>query len=466
MRQLTFFLLLSVLFIACEKEDTKTFDPITITSEVTHVSVYGASDGAISLTVSGGSGTYSYEWSTGATTINISDIPAGSYTVTVTDSEGNSEQHNVSVNEPTELTVGFETGDESAVGAGDGSINLQITGGTAPYTISWQHGPITSELNDLSAGTYAVNVQDAAGAEKTLNIDIFAPLTLSLSATNVTSYNGSDGSVDLTIEGGQEPYQISWNSSDETEDLSSIEAGYYEVTVTDNLDNVKKLGTTVFENYDKATDEAEILENVLHLIHAGIRVEFEGKIIYIDPINAYNFSSDADIILITHNHDDHFKTSVITNLANSATTIIIPQQCYTQTVSALPSADIVVIAPDSVKTVNDIEIETVHAYNSNHAEGCVGYILNLDGVRFYHSGDTERITEMLGFNADIACLPMGQTYTFPSIEEAANAARDVGASVVVPIHYDRYEGKPSDPWTMKDLLSGEIDVVVKPSMEL
>lgn len=69
---------------------------------------------------------------------------------------------------------------------------------------------------------------------------------------------------------------------------------------------------------------------------------------------------------------------------------------------------------------------------------------------------------MKNFDVDIACIPMGQTYTFPSIAEAAQAAKDLKASVVLPIHYGLYEGKYSDPWTLKDLLAGEISVCVKP----
>lgn len=454
-----------ILLLACDKEPAETLLPIEVSSVVTNVSIFGASDGAVILTVTGGTGTYTYAWSNGTTTRDLTAVAAGTYTVTVTDSEDNSETHSTTVAEPTELMLDYEKTDESAAGASDGSISLLITGGTQPYAIAWSHGPADVELTGLTAGVYSVDVTDYAGAEKSLDIEILAPLKLSYTVQDAGSYNATDGAIDLTIEGGQAPFTISWSDAGTGEDRAGIEAGFYEVTVLDNLGAQKKASMTLYEPYDKATAEAEMLANITRLNQSGMRITAGETVIYIDPINLMNaVTGDADIILITHNHSDHFNAAILGSLANSGTVILAPLPCYAPCVTAAPLSEVLEVAADSIKTAHEIQIEVVRAYNSNHTSGCVGYVLNIDGLRIYHSGDTERLPEMTEFDADIAMLPMGQTYTFASLEESANSARDAGATVVLPMHYGMYEGTNANPWALKDMLEGEIDVAVKLSV--
>jgi L-ascorbate metabolism protein UlaG (beta-lactamase superfamily) len=90
----------------------------------------------------------------------------------------------------------------------------------------------------------------------------------------------------------------------------------------------------------------------------------------------------------------------------------------------------------------------------------VGYIVEIDGVKVYHAGDTERIPEMKNIDCDIALLPLGQTYTMNSVEEAAEAALDTGAEVAIPIHYGMYEGTKEDAEKFKELLDGKMKVVI------
>jgi L-ascorbate metabolism protein UlaG (beta-lactamase superfamily) len=91
----------------------------------------------------------------------------------------------------------------------------------------------------------------------------------------------------------------------------------------------------------------------------------------------------------------------------------------------------------------------------------VGYIITVDRVRIYHAGDTERIPEMMTFSRDIAMLPLGQTYTMNSVEDAAKAAIDVKAKTAIPIHYDMYEGAKADAEMFKKLQEGMVTVVIK-----
>jgi L-ascorbate metabolism protein UlaG (beta-lactamase superfamily) len=90
----------------------------------------------------------------------------------------------------------------------------------------------------------------------------------------------------------------------------------------------------------------------------------------------------------------------------------------------------------------------------------IGYIIDVDGVLVYHAGDTERIPEMRNMIVDIALLPLGQTYTMNSVEEAAEAAIDINPSIAVPIHYGMYEGSVEDALKFKELLAGKVEVVI------
>ena len=98
----------------------------------------------------------------------------------------------------------------------------------------------------------------------------------------------------------------------------------------------------------------------------------------------------------------------------------------------------------------------LHKRNDDFA----GYILTVGQSRIYHAGDTERIPEMKNIDCDIALLPLGQTYTMNSVEEAAEAAMDTGAEIAIPIHYGMYEGTKEDALEFKELLDGKIKVVI------
>jgi L-ascorbate metabolism protein UlaG (beta-lactamase superfamily) len=468
MRHFYFYCLLALLPLIGCKEEEKSNDPIEISSEVYPVSIHGASDGSIMVTVVGGIEPFSYLWSNGATSRDLTEIPAGIYSLTVTDADGETESITDTVAEPSELLLTYTKIDESAPGAADGSITLSVTGGTPPYVFDWSNGEKTSTITDLTAGLYSVTLTDAAQAELHEEIQILAPLTLSITGTDISTYNGANGSIDLLVQGGVEPYTFGWSNGSTTEDLSSLPAGFYKVTVTDANATVKQTKITLYEPYDVISPEADLLQGIDRLVQSGLRINYQGdQIIYIDPVNLYHgLTGDAEIILITHSHGDHYAPSIISQLINDQTTLLVPADIYSDVLSYAGAATVLQIAPDSAKTINGVNIEVVPAYNSNHfLPFSVGYILTLDGLRVYHSGDTQRIPEMTAFNADIAFLPMGQTYTFSSIEEAADAARDVGASVVVPIHYGIYEGSFQDPWTFKNTVEGEMDVCVKPSIE-
>lgn len=291
-----------MLISSCDKkEDSK--DPIEITAVTTNVSNYGGSDGSILVTITGGKDPFEYLWSNGAAIRDLIDIPAGSYTITVTDADGDTATHSETITQP-----------------------------DAP-----------TEPEEL-------------------------PLNIALTGTYVSSYDGTNGAIDLNIEGGKAPYTIEWSNGISTEDLSDIKAGFYQTTVTVANSNTKKSNITIYEAFDLQIPEATLLADVTRLKQSGLRIEYNSLVIYIDPITVLaGYESDADIILITHDHSDHLNAGIIGQLATSSTVLLCPSNCVATTGTAAPGSSILEIAPDSIKTVSGISIEVVPAYNSNHS---------------------------------------------------------------------------------------------------
>ena len=215
---------------------------LSLSASSVSVSCNGGTDGSIDLTVSGGTIPYTYLWNNpgASTSQDIAGLSAGAYSVTVTDGNGCTETLSVQVVEPTPLALSTVEAHVSCNRGTDGSIDLTVSGGTAPYTYLW-NDPLASTTQDLSSlgiGTYAVIVTDNNGCTATINATITEPLALTLatSGVNISCNGGADGSIDLTVNGGTTPYTYLWSdvAASTTEDLSGLSAGTYSVTVTDS----------------------------------------------------------------------------------------------------------------------------------------------------------------------------------------------------------------------------------------
>ncbi|HXH20108.1 MAG TPA: gliding motility-associated C-terminal domain-containing protein, partial [Chitinophagales bacterium] len=208
---------------------------LTASTTQTNVSCKSGSDGSIDLSVIGGTAPYTFSWSNGATTEDISGLTIGTYTVTVTDAQGCRLTNSASITEPAQLTASTTHVDVSCRGGGDGSVNLSVWGGTIPYSYLWSNGATTEDISGLTAGTYLVTVTDAKSCTITVSATISEPASLASSTTQINvSCNGfSDGSIDLTVSGGTTPYTYNWSIGTTTQDISSLIAGVYDVTITD-----------------------------------------------------------------------------------------------------------------------------------------------------------------------------------------------------------------------------------------
>ena len=210
------------------------------------VSCNGASDGSIDVTVTGGTGNYTYLWSNGETTEDLSNIAAGTYTVTATDENGCFVDITVEITESDEMTISETHSDYSGFGVScfgyeDGFIDVTVAGGTGNYTYSWSNGETTEDLSGIGVGTYTVTATDENGCFIDITVEITEPEGMVLTETH-SNYNGfgvscngaSDGSIDVTVTGGAGNYTYSWNNGETTEDISDLTAGTYTLTVTDD----------------------------------------------------------------------------------------------------------------------------------------------------------------------------------------------------------------------------------------
>lgn len=241
----------------CQKLDSVIItEPTGIALSITgtNVSCNNSMDGSADLTVIGGTQPYTYNWSTSissvtiATTEDISLLGAANYIVTVTDANGCQKFDSVVITEPTVLDLAIDSFlNVSCFGLADGSVFTSTSGGVTPYNFSWTistgsaNFATTDDISNLNPGSYQLMVTDANGCQDAINTTITEPvlLTSSINATNVSCNSGNDGNIDLTTNGGTNPYTYLWSTSTSsvtvatTEDLANVIAGNYKVTITD-----------------------------------------------------------------------------------------------------------------------------------------------------------------------------------------------------------------------------------------
>lgn len=211
--------------------------PINLSTSVTHVTCPGGSNGSIDLNVSGGAAPYSYVWSNAASVEDISNIPAGNYSVVVTDNNGCQENlMNIIVNQPAAITAPANITHVNCFGNNNGAIDITVGGGTSPYSYAWSNGDTTQDISGLTAGTYSLTITDNNNCQASFNYSVNQPqqLSLVLQPTNITCFGDNNGSINLTVIGGTAPFSYSWSNSATTEDISGLTAGTYTVNVSDN----------------------------------------------------------------------------------------------------------------------------------------------------------------------------------------------------------------------------------------
>ena len=191
-----------------------------------------------------------------------------------------------------------------------------------------------------------------------------------------------------------------------------------------------------------------MLENVEVLCHSSIKINKE-KVIYIDPFKIDKNYNDADIIFITHDHYDHYSEDDIEKIKKNDTVIVAPEELLTKLLRKGFRQDyIITVTPDEQDMVEGIKFETVPAYNTDKQfhpkeNEWIGYIIELNGYRYYIAGDTDITEENKKVKCDVAFVPVGGTYTM-DFKEAAQLINIIKPKFAIPVHYGSVVGSKQD----------------------
>ncbi len=213
-------------------------DSLTLNlSTIANVSCNGYSDGALVATVAGGTAPYIYRWSDSTSATTLTGVPAGRYSVFVTDANGCTISDSIVVSEPIILTSSTVVDSNvSCNGLADGGATVTATGGTSPYAFSWSNGDTTAFADSLAPGKHYVTLTDANGCTFQDSVEITEPTVLSASVSldnNESCTGANDGGLTATAVGGTAPYTYTWNNTATTAGITGITSGNYSVTITD-----------------------------------------------------------------------------------------------------------------------------------------------------------------------------------------------------------------------------------------
>lgn len=203
-----------------------------------------------------------------------------------------------------------------------------------------------------------------------------------------------------------------------------------------------------------------MLENIKVFCHSSIVFQ-KCKVVYIDPFRIKKEYHDADIILITHEHYDHYSEEDINKVRKEDTILVVTEDLKERALSnGFRKEKVIAVAPNQIYEVEGLKIETIPAYNTdkkfhprdNH---WVGYIIEINGIRYYIAGDTDITEENRKVDCDVAFVPVGGTYTM-DYKQAAKLINEMKPKIVVPIHYGEIVGTRKDAEKFSELLDKDI----------
>ena len=298
----------------------------SVTLTPTNITCYGFCNGEIAASPNGIGTPYTYLWDDPANQITepATNLCPGTYNVTFTNVHGCTGTNSSSITEPTQLTSSVTHVDVLCFGQSDGSATVSSQGGTGNHAYLWSANTgsqITPTATNLSGGTYSVTVTDYNGCTSTSSATISEPsnpLDITLFGTDVLCFGGSDGTIDLTVTGGTQPYSFNWDSGNITEDISYLPAGTYCVTVTDALGCTISDCTTINEptalTYTTSTTNVSCFEGLDGM--AAVNVA-NGTPPYTYLWNngdvgssAVNISAGTYIVIVTDDNGCSFTTSM------------------------------------------------------------------------------------------------------------------------------------------------------------
>jgi L-ascorbate metabolism protein UlaG (beta-lactamase superfamily) len=202
--------------------------------------------------------------------------------------------------------------------------------------------------------------------------------------------------------------------------------------------------------------------------HDGFKLK-KGKVAYVDPFQLKSAAEPGDVVCVTHEHFDHLSAEDLKKVVTRETLVVTTAACEGAVQPLHPKAIRIVKPGDRVET-DDLALDAVPAYNTNkfrspgnpfhpQADGKVGFILHMGGIRIYHAGDTDQIPEMAALKGvDVALLPVSGTYVMTAAE-AAKACAVIQPKLAIPMHYGAIVGSAADAETFRTSVTCRVEVL-------
>ena len=318
------------------------------THVVRNVRGYGLSDGAIDISVDGGTKPYEYRWDTNGILIDsledIYNIPANNYMVHVTDDHNCLLESTITVTQPPPLKITFDVTDVNCKKGTDGSIDMTVTGGVPPYSYVWANSEIilnktTEDIDELEKDRYYVTVTDVneISLEADTLVDEPTSIKTNIEPHDAVCYDSANGYAILTVSGGMEPYTFKWSNGAKSQNLQRAKAGSYSVLIVDQ-NGCSLKAETVIEQPDEIIIEEE-------LTHVTCKDQDDGEI---------DLSVSGGIPPYTYSWNNGKTTKDVEDLPGGDYTVTVRDQhnCPMQKIMYISVPDIICIRIPSAFTPN------------------------------------------------------------------------------------------------------------------
>ena len=241
---------------------TETPELIVALENATNVNCFGNNNGAAAIEVSGGNGTYTYEWSNGGTQTSIENLTAGTYNVIVTDQDNCTAIYSIEIDQPLELSSNTSSSNESSFQGNNGSATANPSGGAGGYSYAWSNGSTDPTISNLAPGTYTIIITDANGCttEEIITIEEFiCSIASDVSSINVSCNGANDGQVTASLTQGSGTPTFEWSNGATTSSVANLGAGTFTVIITDGNNCPSTQEITI-------TEPAPILTSVIDVV--------------------------------------------------------------------------------------------------------------------------------------------------------------------------------------------------------
>lgn len=260
---------------------TNTNPPFTVAQAVVANTTCNGGNGSVTLTPAPASGTYTYAWDNGETTASLTGLTPGSYPVTVSAGGSCTTTLNVNIADQPSLPTVTGTPVATTCELPNGSINLNVSGGVAPYTFLWDNGEVTQNLTGIAAGPYSVVVTGANGCTREITVNVSntnPPININSTVVQNTTCNGGNGSITLTVTPASPVYTYLWEEGQTTSTITGLEPGSYSVTVQGNGSCTQTATINVNDNPSLPNVTSTTVSSTCELPNGSINLNVTGGV--------------------------------------------------------------------------------------------------------------------------------------------------------------------------------------------